>query len=128
MSRFVNLHNAKVSVSLTTGVLTSGKDVRNARTLQREVQSLNHLPPTPQKRISLLSSSAQGKPSESVLTNGKNLLSLLVKYEGSGAHIFDKSALVFSVNLFTKQFLKNIYMTRRHFDRFIINDSEGDGR
>lgn len=52
---------------------------------------------------------------------------LLVKYESSVVpHINEKSAFFFSDHLLLNNFIENLYDYWRHFDRFIINDSEGD--
>jgi hypothetical protein len=54
-------------------------------------------------------------------------LSLLVKYESSVVpHIFDKSAGFLRDIQLINNFVEHLYDYWRHFDRFIINDSEGD--
>lgn len=54
-------------------------------------------------------------------------LSLLVKYESSVVpHIFDKSAAFLREVHLLNSFVEYLYDYWRHFDRFIINDSEGD--
>ncbi len=54
-------------------------------------------------------------------------LSLLVKYESSVVpHIFDKSAGFLRDIQLLNNFVEHLYDYWRHFDRFIINDSEGD--
>jgi hypothetical protein len=54
-------------------------------------------------------------------------LSLLVKYEGNVVpHIFDKSASFLRDVHLLNNFVEHLYDYWRHFDRFIINDSEGD--
>ena len=56
----------------------------------------------------------------------KTLL-LLYKYEGVLVpHIFDRSALFFRNTQLLNNFVEYLYDYWRHFDRFIINDSEGD--
>ncbi len=54
-------------------------------------------------------------------------LSLLVKYESSVVpHIFDKSKIFLKDLDKLAGFVEYLYDYWRHFDRFIINDSEGD--
>jgi hypothetical protein len=54
-------------------------------------------------------------------------LSLLVKYESSVVpHIFDKSRIFLKDPEKIAGFVEYLYDYWRHFDRFIINDSEGD--
>jgi len=54
-------------------------------------------------------------------------LSLLVKYESNVVpHIFDKSAGFLRDIQLLNNFVEHLYDYWRHFDRFIINDSEGD--
>jgi len=54
-------------------------------------------------------------------------LSLLVKYESNVIpHIFNKSSIFFRDKLLLNNFVEHLYNYWRHFDRFIINDSEGD--
>jgi energy-coupling factor transporter ATP-binding protein EcfA2 len=54
-------------------------------------------------------------------------LSLLVKYEGNVVpHINEKSAGFLSDLQLLNSFVEHFYDYWRHFDRFIINDSEGD--
>ncbi|HBC80180.1 MAG TPA: phosphoenolpyruvate carboxykinase, partial [Bacteroidales bacterium] len=54
-------------------------------------------------------------------------LSLLVKYEKNVVpHIFDKSAGFLRDIQLLNSFVEHLYDYWRHFDRFIINDSEGD--
>ena len=56
----------------------------------------------------------------------KTLL-LLVKYESNVVpHIFDKSSVFLRDLLILNNFVEYLYDYWRHFDRFIINDSEGD--
>jgi hypothetical protein len=54
-------------------------------------------------------------------------LSLLVKYESAIVpHIFDRSAGFIRDIQLLNSFVEHLYDYWRHFDRFIINDSEGD--
>ena len=54
-------------------------------------------------------------------------LSLLVKYEGSLVpHIFSDSAIFLSNPHLLNDFVEHVYDYWRHFDRFLINNSEGD--
>jgi len=54
-------------------------------------------------------------------------LSLLYKYEGNVVpHIFDRSASFLRDTQLLNNFVEHLYDYWRHFDRFIINDSEGD--
>jgi hypothetical protein len=54
-------------------------------------------------------------------------LSMLVKYERNVVpHIFDKSAGFLRDIQLLNSFVEHLYDYWRHFDRFIINDSEGD--
>jgi hypothetical protein len=54
-------------------------------------------------------------------------LTLLVKYEGTVVpHIFEKSKPFLSDLANLKNFIEYLYDYWRHFDRFILNDSEGD--
>ena len=54
-------------------------------------------------------------------------LTLLYKYEGSVVpHIFDRSAIFFRDIHLLNGFVEHLYDYWRHFDRFLINDSEGD--
>lgn len=54
-------------------------------------------------------------------------LSLLVKYESNVVpHIFDKSSIFLRDLQLLNDFVEQLYDYWRHFDRFIINDSEGD--
>ena len=67
------------------------------------------------------------KADEECVNDLVKTLSLLVKYESSVVpHIFDKSG-IFLKNLDKlTDFVEYLYDYWRHFDRFIINDSEGD--
>jgi energy-coupling factor transporter ATP-binding protein EcfA2 len=54
-------------------------------------------------------------------------LTLLYKYESNVVpHIFDKSAVFLRDIHLLNNFIEYLYDYWRHFDRFIINDSEGD--
>ena len=54
-------------------------------------------------------------------------LSLLVKYESNIVlHIFDRSASFLRDFHLLNSFVEHLYDYWRHFDRFLINDSEGD--
>jgi len=54
-------------------------------------------------------------------------LSLLIKYESNVVpHIFEKSEIFLRDPLLLNEFVEHLYDYWRHFDRFIINDSEGD--
>jgi len=54
-------------------------------------------------------------------------LSLLVKYESKiVAHIFDGSSSFLKNTYQLTSFVEHLYDYWRHFDRFLINDSEGD--
>lgn len=68
-----------------------------------------------------------GKIDEASTDDLIRTLSLLYKYEGTVVpHIFDKSdSFLRNVHLLN-HFVEYLYDYWRHFDRFIINDSEGD--
>jgi hypothetical protein len=68
-----------------------------------------------------------GKSDEPAVNGLVKTLTMLVKYEASVVpHIFDRSA-GYLVNLqVLNNFVEFLYDYWRHFDRFIINDSEGD--
>lgn len=54
-------------------------------------------------------------------------LTLLVKYESDVMpHIFSKSSVFLRDKLLLNYFVEHLYDYWRHFDRFLINDSEGD--
>lgn len=75
----------------------------------------------------LLKIFASGYPSESSTDDLAKTLSLLVKYEGNVVpHIFDKSSGFLKDPHLLNSFVEYLYDYWRHFDRFIINDSEGD--
>jgi hypothetical protein len=68
-----------------------------------------------------------GDANESSTDDLVKTLSLLVKYESSVVpHIFDKSAIFLRDVHLLNSFVEHLYDYWRHFDRFIINDSEGD--
>lgn len=68
-----------------------------------------------------------GMPDEESTDDLVKTLALLFKYEGSVVpHIYDKSSVFFrDIHLFN-EFVEYLYDYWRHFDRFLINDSEGD--
>jgi hypothetical protein len=64
---------------------------------------------------------------EASTDNLMKTLSLLVKYESNVVpHIFDKSTVFLRDIQLLNSFVEHLYDYWRHFDRFIINDSEGD--
>ncbi|MGB8489863.1 MAG: phosphoenolpyruvate carboxykinase [Bacteroidales bacterium] len=66
-------------------------------------------------------------PDEKATDDLVKTLSLLVKYEGSVLpHIFERSAIFLKDNLLLNNFVEHLYDYWRQFDRFVINDSEGD--
>jgi len=66
-------------------------------------------------------------PDEGAVDDLSKTLSLLVKYEGNVVpHIFDRSACFLRDLPLLNEFVEQLYNYWRHFDRFIINDSEGD--
>lgn len=66
-------------------------------------------------------------PSPETVNDFVKTLTLLVKYEGNVVpHIFDKSELFLKDLMLLNGFVEGLYNYWRHFDRFIINDSEGD--
>ncbi len=68
-----------------------------------------------------------GKVDEESVDNLVKTLTLLYKYEGNVVpHIFDKSSVFLRDNHLLNSFVEYLYDYWRHFDRFIINDSEGD--
>ena len=68
-----------------------------------------------------------GVPDEASADDLVRTLSLLFKYEGSVVpHIFDRSAVFFRDIHLLNSFVEFLYDYWRHFDRFLINDSEGD--
>ncbi|MDY0097584.1 MAG: hypothetical protein RBR81_00145 [Bacteroidales bacterium] len=68
-----------------------------------------------------------GHPCETDIDDLAKTLTLLVKYEGNVVpHIFDKSVGFLKEPHLLNSFVEYLYDYWRHFDRFIINDSEGD--
>lgn len=68
-----------------------------------------------------------GEPDDSNVNDFIKTLTLLVKYENAVVpHILEKSAPFLSDLQLLNHFVENLYDYWRHFDRFIINDSEGD--
>lgn len=68
-----------------------------------------------------------GKSGESEVDDLVKTLTLLVKYEaGVVPHIFDRSEVFVKDLQLLNSFIEYLYDYWRHFDRFIINDSEGD--
>jgi hypothetical protein len=68
-----------------------------------------------------------GIPAESAVDDLAKTLMLLVKYENNAVpHIFDRSAGFLEDLQLLNNFVEFFYDYWRHFDRFIINDSEGD--
>lgn len=66
-------------------------------------------------------------PDEELTTDFVKTLAYLFKYEGSVLpHIFDKSSVFLKDPHKLNSFVEYLYDYWRHFDRFIINDSEGD--
>jgi hypothetical protein len=69
----------------------------------------------------------QGVIDENSVNDLVKTLTLLVKYENNVVpHIFDRSALFLNDLQMLNGFVENLYDYWRHFDRFIINESEGD--
>jgi hypothetical protein len=68
-----------------------------------------------------------GTADETSINDLVKTLSLLYKYEAIVVpHIFDKSASFLRDAHLLNNFVEQLYDYWRHFDRFIINDSEGD--
>jgi energy-coupling factor transporter ATP-binding protein EcfA2 len=79
------------------------------------------------KNSPLLDIFENGIVDETSTDNLVKTLSLLVKYESNVVpHIFDKSAGFIRDIQLLNNFVEHLYDYWRHFDRFIINDSEGD--
>jgi hypothetical protein len=69
----------------------------------------------------------QGVIDENSVNDLVKTLTLLVKYENNVVpHIFDRSTLFLNDLQMLNGFVENLYDYWRHFDRFIINESEGD--
>jgi hypothetical protein len=68
-----------------------------------------------------------GKCDENQIDDLIRTLTLLVRYEGSVVpHIFERSESFLADKQLLNNFVEYLYDYWRHFDRFIINDSEGD--
>jgi hypothetical protein len=68
-----------------------------------------------------------GKPEETSVDDLVKTLTLLYKYEGNVVpHIFDRSVMFLKDVHLLNGFVEHLYDYWRHFDRFLINDSEGD--
>lgn len=79
------------------------------------------------KNSPLLDIFENGIADEPSTDNLVKTLTLLVKYESNVVpHIFDKSAGFIRDIQLLNNFVEHLYDYWRHFDRFIINDSEGD--
>jgi hypothetical protein len=79
------------------------------------------------KESPLMGIFAGGSPDESSVNDLVKTLTLLVKYENTVVpHIFDRSAAFLNDLEMLNGFVEYLYDYWRHFDRFIINDSEGD--
>ncbi|MGA1978136.1 MAG: phosphoenolpyruvate carboxykinase [Bacteroidales bacterium] len=85
---------------------------------------LNHLR---SKESPIMDIFRAGMSDEEAVNDLVKTLTLLVKYENAVVpHIFERSAGFLSDLQLLSQFVENFYDYWRHFDRFIINDSEGD--
>lgn len=79
------------------------------------------------KKSPLLEIFQEGVIDESAVDNLVKTLLLLVKYEGNVVPHINESSVSFLNNLqVLNGFVEYLYDYWRHFDRFIINDSEGD--
>jgi len=68
-----------------------------------------------------------GKSDEPAVNGLVRTLTMLVKYESNVVpHIFDRAAGYLRDLQLLNNFVEQLYDYWRHFDRFIINDSEGD--
>lgn len=75
----------------------------------------------------LLAVFENGKVTEESISDLLKTLSLLVKYESQLVpHIFNRSSIFLSEKYLLNNLVEYIYDYWRHFDRFIICDSEGD--
>jgi len=75
----------------------------------------------------LLEIFGEGGVTDEAVNNLIRTLILLEKYESRVVpHIFSESSLFLQNNHFLAGFVEYLYDYWRHFDRFIINDSEGD--
>ncbi len=69
----------------------------------------------------------EGDPNKSAVDDLVKTLVLLVKYEHKLVpHIFENSKIFLRDLQLINNFVEDLYDYWRHFDRFIINDSEGD--
>jgi hypothetical protein len=85
---------------------------------------LNHLKT---KNSPLMGIFPESDPVNTLVDDFVKTLTLLVKYEGNVVpHIFDKSEVFLRDLMLLNGFVEGLYNYWRHFDRFIINDSEGD--
>ena len=89
---------------------------------------LDHCIETLQRRNSpLLEIFEKSEPSKNAVDDLVKTLTLLVKYENSVVpHIFENSRVFLRDLQLINNFVEYLYDYWRHFDRFIINDSEGD--
>jgi hypothetical protein len=79
------------------------------------------------KNSPLLGIFANNEDDKDIVDNLVKTLTLLVKYESKVVpHIFDKSEIFLKDLDRLGNFVEYLYDYWRHFDRFIINDSEGD--
>ncbi len=79
------------------------------------------------KNSPLLGIFVNNDASKEAVDNLVKTLSLLVKYEGNVVpHIFEESMIFLRELDRLGNFVEYLYDYWRHFDRFIINDSEGD--
>ena len=79
------------------------------------------------KNSPLMEIFTNGISDEQAVNDLVKTLSLLVKYENSVVpHVFDKSITFLTDPQLLNNFVEYLYDYWRHFDRFIINDSEGD--
>jgi len=80
-----------------------------------------------EKNSPLLEIFEKGNCNEESVNDFVKTLTLLVKYESNVVpHIFDKSLPFLRDLRLVHSFVEYLYDYWRHFDRFIINDSEGD--
>ncbi len=79
------------------------------------------------KESPLLEIFEYGGPDEESVDNLVKTLTMLFKYESNVVpHIFDKSETFLRDRHLLNSFVEHLYDYWRHFDRFLINDSEGD--
>ncbi len=79
------------------------------------------------KNSPLLEIYENGNTDEKATDDLVKTLLLLVKYESNVVpHIFEKSSIFLRDSHLLNNFVEYLYDYWRHFDRFIINDSEGD--